>query len=53
LRRAEEFGEALLRVLANPDYRAQLAESSRLGQERYFSWQEIAERYAEELRKTR
>ena len=49
----EEFGEALLRVLANPDYRAQLAKSSRLAQNKYFSWQEIAERYAEELGKTR
>jgi glycosyltransferase involved in cell wall biosynthesis len=48
-----EFGEALLRVLTNPNYRAQLAESSRLAQDEYFSWQRIAERYAEELRKTR
>jgi hypothetical protein len=48
-----EFGEALLRVLTNPDYRAQLAERSRLAQGKYFSWQGIAERYAEELRKTR
>jgi glycosyltransferase involved in cell wall biosynthesis len=49
----EDFGEALLRVFANPDYRAQLTESSRLAQDKYFSWQRIAKRYAEELRKTR
>jgi hypothetical protein len=48
-----EFREALLRVLTNPDYRAQLAESSRRAQDKYFSWQRIAERYAEELRKIR
>jgi glycosyltransferase involved in cell wall biosynthesis len=48
-----EFGEALLRVLTNPDYRAQLAESSRIAQDKYFSWPAIAARYAEELRKTR
>jgi hypothetical protein len=41
------------RVLENPDYRAHLAESSRLAPDKYFSWQGIAERYAEELRKTR
>jgi glycosyltransferase involved in cell wall biosynthesis len=49
----EEFGEALLRVPANPDYRAQLAKSSRLAPDKYFLWQGIAQRYAEELRKTR
>ncbi len=48
-----EVGEALLRVLTNADYRAQLAESSRLAQNKYFSWTAIAARYAEELRKTR
>ena len=48
-----EFGEALLRVLTNTDYRAQLAERSRLAQDKYFSWPTIAARYAEELRKTR
>jgi len=48
-----EFGEALLRVLTNAEYRAQLAERSRLAQEKYFSWQAIAARYAEELKKTR
>ena len=48
-----EFGEALLRVLTNAEYRAQLAERSRLAQEKYFSWQAIAARYAEELKKAR
>jgi len=46
-----EFGEALLRVLTNAEYRAQLAERSRLAQDKYFSWTAIAARYAEELRK--
>ncbi len=48
-----EFGEALLRVLTNTGYRTQLAERSRLAQEKYFSWQAIAARYAEELKKAR
>jgi glycosyltransferase involved in cell wall biosynthesis len=48
-----EFGDALLRVLTNAEYRAQLAERSRLALEKYFSWQAIAARYAEELKKTR
>jgi glycosyltransferase involved in cell wall biosynthesis len=48
-----EFGEALLRVLTDPAYRAQLAESSRLAQKRYFSWEGIAGRYAVELQKMR
>jgi len=48
-----EFGEALLRVLTSTQYRAQLAERSRLAQEKYFSWQAIAARYAEELKKAR
>lgn len=48
-----EFGEALLRVLANADYRAQLAAKSRLAQSKYFSWPAIAARYAEELGKSR
>lgn len=51
--RPKEFGEALLRVLTNADYRAQLAERSRLAQDKYFSWPAIAGRYAQELRKTR
>ncbi len=49
----KELGEALLRVLTNPDYRGQLAARSRLAQDKYFSWPAIATRYAEELRKTR
>jgi glycosyltransferase involved in cell wall biosynthesis len=49
----EEFGEALLRVLTNPDYRARLEQSSRLAQDKFFSWRRIAERYAEELRRMR
>lgn len=48
-----EVGEALLRVLTNAEYRSQLAERSRLAQDKYFSWTAIAARYAEELRKTR
>jgi glycosyltransferase involved in cell wall biosynthesis len=48
-----EFGDALLRVLTNPDYRAQLVARSRLAQSKYFSWAAIAARYAEELQKTR
>jgi glycosyltransferase involved in cell wall biosynthesis len=47
-----EFGEALLQVLANRDYRAALAARSRLAQDKYFSWPAIAARYAEELRKS-
>jgi glycosyltransferase involved in cell wall biosynthesis len=49
----EEFGEALLRVLINPDYRARLEQCSRLAQDKFFSWRRIAERYAEELRRMR
>jgi glycosyltransferase involved in cell wall biosynthesis len=51
--RPAEFGDALLRVLTDPHYRAQLAESSRLAQSQYFSWQAIAHRYMEELLKPR
>ncbi|MCU1243184.1 MAG: hypothetical protein JWO71_3910 [Candidatus Acidoferrum typicum] len=51
--RPGEFGEALLRVLTDPQYRASLAESSRLAQSQYFSWQAIAASYVEELLKTR
>jgi glycosyltransferase involved in cell wall biosynthesis len=51
--RPNGFGDALLRVLADPNYRAQLAESSRLAQSKYFSWQAIAASYAEELLKSR
>jgi glycosyltransferase involved in cell wall biosynthesis len=48
-----EFGDALVRVLANRGYRAKLAERSKLAQDKYFSWDAIAARYAEELRKSR
>jgi glycosyltransferase involved in cell wall biosynthesis len=48
-----EFGKALLRVLTDTHYRARLAESSRLAQNKYFSWQAIATSYAEELLKSR
>jgi glycosyltransferase involved in cell wall biosynthesis len=46
-----EFGDALVQVLTNRDYRAKLAERSRLAQDKYFSWQAIAARYVEELQK--
>jgi glycosyltransferase involved in cell wall biosynthesis len=46
------LGDALLRVLADKDYRARLAERSQLAQDRYFSWQAIAARYAEELERS-
>jgi glycosyltransferase involved in cell wall biosynthesis len=49
----KELSEALLRVLTNPVYRAQLAARSRIAQDKYFSWSAIAARYAEELRKAR
>jgi glycosyltransferase involved in cell wall biosynthesis len=42
---------ALLRVLADDEYRASLAERSRLAQGQYFSWKVIAARYAEVLHK--
>ena len=48
-----EFGDALLRVLTTPGRRAELIEKSRLAQDKYFSWQAIATRYAEELWKAR
>jgi glycosyltransferase involved in cell wall biosynthesis len=47
----EELGEALSRVLSDWEYRASLAERSRLAYERYFSWKAIAAKYAEALRK--
>jgi glycosyltransferase involved in cell wall biosynthesis len=46
-----EFGEALLQVLADQNYRTKLAERSQLAQDKYFSWQAIAARYAGELQK--
>jgi glycosyltransferase involved in cell wall biosynthesis len=44
-----EFGPALLRVLSDPAYRAQLAECSRQAQTNYFSWEAIAVRYTQAL----
>jgi glycosyltransferase involved in cell wall biosynthesis len=48
-KRQRGLGEALLKVLSDPEYRALLAERSRHAQEKYFSWQAIAARYAEAL----
>lgn len=48
-----EFGDALLRVLEDSQYRAQLAERSRVAHTKYFSWQAIAASYAEKLLKTK
>jgi glycosyltransferase involved in cell wall biosynthesis len=49
-KRQRGLGEALLKVLSDPEYRAVLAERSRRAQENYFSWKAIAARYAEALR---
>jgi glycosyltransferase involved in cell wall biosynthesis len=49
-KRQRGLGEALLKVLSDPEYRALLAERSRRAQENYFSWKAIAGRYAEALR---
>jgi glycosyltransferase involved in cell wall biosynthesis len=46
-----EVGEALVRVLANSDYRAELQERSRAAAKQYFAWDAIAARYSEALRK--
>ena len=48
-KRQRGLGEALLKVLSDPEYRALLAERSRRAQENYFSWKAIAARYAEAL----
>ena len=48
-----ELGAALLQVLTNADYRAQLAARSRVALDKYFSWPAIAARYAKELRNAR
>jgi glycosyltransferase involved in cell wall biosynthesis len=45
-----EFGPALVRVLADPSYRASLAQRSRDAQSRYFSWKVIARQYVQALR---
>ena len=49
-KRQRGLGEALLKVLSDPEYRAVLAERSRRAQDTYFSWKAIAARYAEALR---
>lgn len=52
--RAEEstnFGPALVRVLADPPFRAQLSKRSREAYTRYFSWDVIASQFAEAMRK--
>jgi len=49
-KRQRGLGEALLKVLSDAEYRAELAERSRRAQEKYFSWKAIAARYTEELR---
>jgi glycosyltransferase involved in cell wall biosynthesis len=48
-KRQRGLGEALLKVLADSEYRASLAERSRRAQDQYFSWKAIATRYAEAL----
>jgi hypothetical protein len=48
-----ELGEALLRVATDRDFRLQLSQRSARAQEKYFSWQAIAERYVDAMnRKT-
>jgi glycosyltransferase involved in cell wall biosynthesis len=44
-----EFGPALLRVLSDSGFRAQLAQRSRQAQTNCFSWEAIAARYAQAL----
>jgi glycosyltransferase involved in cell wall biosynthesis len=41
-----QLGEAIVRVLSQNDLRAQLAQRSRVAQEKYFAWSAIAKRYA-------
>lgn len=48
----KEWGEALERIFTDREYRESLAERSRRAQERHFSWQAIAARYAEALKKS-
>jgi glycosyltransferase involved in cell wall biosynthesis len=47
----EETGEALTRILTDTAYRDSLAQRSRQAQEKNFSWQAIAARYANALRR--
>ena len=46
-----DLGEVLLHVLEDQHYRAALAQRSWIAQQRYFSWNMIAARYAEFLEK--
>lgn len=46
-----DLGEVLLHVLEDEHYRAALAQRSWIAQQRYFSWNVIAARYAEFLEK--
>jgi glycosyltransferase involved in cell wall biosynthesis len=46
-----DLGEVLLHVLEDEHYRASLARRSWIAQQRYFSWDVIAARYAEVLEK--
>ncbi len=48
---SNNFGPALVRVLANPSHRAQLAARSREAYSRYFSWDVIASQFAEAMQK--
>jgi glycosyltransferase involved in cell wall biosynthesis len=48
-KRQRGFGEALLKVLSDAEYRAALAKRSQRAQQRHFSWKAIAAQYAEEL----
>ena len=43
------LGEALVRLLTQGDYRASLAERSRVAHTQYFAWEAIAARYVETL----
>jgi glycosyltransferase involved in cell wall biosynthesis len=47
--RVDSLGEALVRVLADVNYRETLAQRSRLAYQQHFSWDAIAERYAAAL----
>lgn len=45
----KQLGEGVLKVLSDRDFRAALAEKSRKAQQKYFSWQAIAESYMRAL----
>lgn len=51
--RRGDLGEVLVRVLRDEHYRASLAQRSWIAQQRYFSWNAIAERYLQFLGKPR